>query len=240
MIEKLSEYKITSQDGAFINVECNTKIINTLVRKINELCDIINTIQKEREAEWFEIKEWIGILEAVRKSVNVHEKQIDELQMKPELEKTSEESAPEIPDSAYVTINDMDAYISSEPVTEYNGEKIYDLYYLPAYFKEARDIIREEYGVKLLEIHALQSSTSGEYAKQGTPIPDKNGTCCWCRCVCLDEENNAYFTPWVFYYADGSASYCSYYCASYCSYYVRGYSGFRAALFAGLKCSKKD
>ena len=51
-----------------------------LAEKINELIDAVNTIQKEREAEWFEIKEWIGILEAVRKSVNVHEKQIDELQ----------------------------------------------------------------------------------------------------------------------------------------------------------------
>jgi hypothetical protein len=49
-------------------------------QKINELCDVINTIQKEREAEWFEIQEWIGILEAVRKSVNIHEKQIDKLQ----------------------------------------------------------------------------------------------------------------------------------------------------------------
>lgn len=55
--------------------------------KINELVDAVNTIQKEREAERFEIQEWIGILEAVRKSVNVHEKQIDELQMKVEPEK---------------------------------------------------------------------------------------------------------------------------------------------------------
>lgn len=60
---------------------------NTALAKINELCDIINTIQKEREAERFEIQEWIGILEAVRKSVNIHEKQIDELQMKLEPEK---------------------------------------------------------------------------------------------------------------------------------------------------------
>jgi hypothetical protein len=58
-----------------------------LAEKINELVDIVNAIQKEREAEWFEIKEWIGILEAVRKSVNIHEKQIDELQMKLEPEK---------------------------------------------------------------------------------------------------------------------------------------------------------
>ena len=46
MIEKLSEYKITSRDGPFINVECNTKIINTLVQKINELVDTVNSIQK--------------------------------------------------------------------------------------------------------------------------------------------------------------------------------------------------
>lgn len=55
--------------------------------QIKKLNDAVNTIQKEREAERFEIQEWIGILEAVRKSVNVHEKQIDELQMKLEPEK---------------------------------------------------------------------------------------------------------------------------------------------------------
>lgn len=48
MIEKLSEYKITSRDGPFINVECNTEIINTLVRKINELVDVVN---KSKEAK---------------------------------------------------------------------------------------------------------------------------------------------------------------------------------------------
>ena len=58
-----------------------------LAEKINELVDVVNTIQKERETERFEIQEWIDILEAVRKSVNVHEKQIDELQMKVEPEK---------------------------------------------------------------------------------------------------------------------------------------------------------
>ena len=45
MIKKLSEYKITSRDGSFINVECNTKIINTLVQKINELIDTVNNQQ---------------------------------------------------------------------------------------------------------------------------------------------------------------------------------------------------
>lgn len=60
---------------------------NTALAKLNEVIDAVNTIQKEREAEQFEIQEWIGILEAVRKSVNIHEKQIDELQMKVEPEK---------------------------------------------------------------------------------------------------------------------------------------------------------
>lgn len=45
MIKKLSEYKITNRDGPFINVECNTKIINTLVGKINELVDAVNELQ---------------------------------------------------------------------------------------------------------------------------------------------------------------------------------------------------
>ncbi len=58
-----------------------------IINKVNQLIDAVNAIQKEREAERFEIQEWIGILEAVRKSVNVHEKQIDELQMKLEPEK---------------------------------------------------------------------------------------------------------------------------------------------------------
>jgi len=44
MLEKLSEYKITNRDGSFINADCNTKIINTLVRKINELVDAVNGI----------------------------------------------------------------------------------------------------------------------------------------------------------------------------------------------------
>ena len=50
MIEKLNEYKITSRDGSFINVECNTKIINTLVRKINELVDAFNELQEAFES----------------------------------------------------------------------------------------------------------------------------------------------------------------------------------------------
>lgn len=83
---------------------------NTALAKINELVDAVNKLQEEAEnnariradhehkieefqAKDEEIAEWIDILEAVRKSVNVHEKQIDELQMKLEPEKC------DIPDS---------------------------------------------------------------------------------------------------------------------------------------------
>ena len=66
------------------NKECLFVSVATV---LNHVVDVVNAIQKEREAERFEIQEWIDILEAVRKSVNVHEKQIDELQMKLEPEK---------------------------------------------------------------------------------------------------------------------------------------------------------
>ena len=86
MIEKLKEHDIIDPktDKVIGKIGCD---LREIMDKLNELVDTINTIQKERESEWFEIQEWIGILEAVRKSVNVHEKQIDELQMKAEPEK---------------------------------------------------------------------------------------------------------------------------------------------------------
>ena len=79
MIKKLKVYEETP--SGYKHPE------NIIQDKINELVDAVNAIQKEREAERFEIQEWIGILEAVRKSVNVHEKQIDDLQMKVNPEK---------------------------------------------------------------------------------------------------------------------------------------------------------
>lgn len=69
------------------NIDTYIDVPDCVLNKLNEVVDAVNIIQKEREAERFEIQEWIGILEAVRKSVNIHEKQIDELQMKLEPEK---------------------------------------------------------------------------------------------------------------------------------------------------------
>lgn len=59
MLEKLSEYEITNRDGSFINVDCNTKIINTLVRKINNLVDAVNEImtwrfETDEDSDWYD------------------------------------------------------------------------------------------------------------------------------------------------------------------------------------------
>ena len=87
MIEKV---KITTNMQPQTELEKSIlRVFNGVATKLNEIIDTVNAIQKEREAERFEIQEWIGILEAVRKSVNVHEKQIDELQMKVEPEKAT-------------------------------------------------------------------------------------------------------------------------------------------------------
>ena len=79
--------KIQKLDPQDVYNKIDVISISAMAGKIDELVDAVNAIQKEREAERFEIQEWIGILEAVRKSVNIHEKQIDELQMKLEPEK---------------------------------------------------------------------------------------------------------------------------------------------------------
>ena len=89
------------------------------IETVNELVDAVNTIQKEREAERFEIREWISIIKAVRKSVNIHEKQIDELQMKAEPEKYEaplEMAMEEEPD--FITIS----YMTDGDTQEYYGQ----------------------------------------------------------------------------------------------------------------------
>lgn len=109
-----------------------TEIISDyeILRKINELVDAVNAIQKEREAERFEIQEWIDILEAVRKSVNIHEKQIDELQMKLEPEKCETRSENVQPDAKSRSENVQDpvcfistTYPSDNKTTVFLGQK---------------------------------------------------------------------------------------------------------------------
>ncbi len=216
MIEKLSEYEITSRDGSFINVECNTKIINTLVRKINELVDAVNEMQESQNTYWTDIAE-------IKK----------ELQTRAENVQPDAESRPEnvITDKDYITITADDVLVGGESVREYNGEKIYNYYHLPAYFKEIRDDVAEK-GIKLLEIHCLQSSTDGEYAKTGNPMPDKDGCSAWCRCV-WEKDGEKHIGSWVFFNSFSSAAYCAYICANHCAYAVRAIADFRSAVFGG-------
>ena len=131
MIEKLDVIKHTDnlydKNGFITNVACGGATIS----KVNELIDAVNTIQKEREAERFEIQERIDILEAVRKSVNkletmakntntvleslvqennIHEKQINELQMKLEPEKCKTRSENVQPDAESRSENVQDKF----------------------------------------------------------------------------------------------------------------------------------
>lgn len=131
----------------------------------------------------------------------------------------------------YITITADDVLVGGESVREYNGEEIYNYYHLPAYFKEIRDDVAEK-GIKLLEIHCLQSSTDGEYAKTGNPTPDKNGCSAWCRCV-WEKDGEKHTAAWVFSYTYSSAANCAPSCASNCAGHVRYSSAFRAAVFGG-------
>lgn len=142
-----------------------------------------------------------------------------------------EQPEPEIPNTAYVTLTEDGCFVGGEPTTQYNGEDIYRPYLCVAYFKEARDIIREEYGYELLELHCLQSSTEGEYAKTGNPVPDKDGTYSWVRAVYKNKEDKVLSSLWAFLYDFGSASDCASYCTSYCGTNVRSYVPLRAGLF---------
>ena len=147
---------------------------------------------------------------------------------------TEENPEPEIPNTAYVTLTEDGCFVGGEPATQYNGEDIYRPYLCVAYFKEARDIIREEYGYELLELHCLQSSTEGEYAKTGNPVPDKDGTYAWVRAVYKNKEDKVLSSLWAFYNDFGSASYCASNCSHNCGYAVQIYAGLRAGLFGSV------
>jgi len=158
------------------------------------------------------------------------EAKIDELQIEDNTVKSIEvHDGVMLTDKDYITITADDVVVGGESVREYNGEEIYNYYHLPAYFKEIRDNVAEK-GIKLLEIHCLQSSTDGEYAEKGNPTPDKNGCSAWCRCV-WKKDGKKHIGAWVFNRTTDSAALCARYCADFCAYYVRDLAGFRAAVF---------
>ena len=174
------------------------------------------------------INEIIDVVNALIESNNIHEKQIDDNTVK-SIEIHDEVM---ITDKDYITITADDVLVGGESVREYNGEKIYNYYHLPAYFKEIRDDVAEQ-GIKLLEIHCLQSSTDGEYAETGNPTPDKNGCYAWCRCV-WEKDGERHIGAWVFNSAYSSVANCAYYCAYNCALSVRNNASFRSAVFGGL------
>lgn len=150
-------------------------------------------------------------------------------------ESVKQEQPAEIPNTEYITITADDVYVGSEPTTQYNGEDIYRPYMCGAYFKEVRDIIREEYGYELLELQCLQSSTEGEWAKSGTPVPDKKGMNVWVRAVYKGKEGKKAASLWVFSDTFSSASECAGYCAFSCGYYVRDGSFMRSGVFGSVR-----
>ena len=142
-----------------------------------------------------------------------------------------EEKIADIPNTEYVTIKEDDVYVGSEPATKYNGEDIYRPYVCVAYFKEARDVIREKYGYELLELHCLQSSTKGEWAKTGNPIPDKNGTYAWVRALYKNKEGKVVSSLWAFHNSDSN---CASYCTNYCASNVHYNADLRGGLFGSV------
>ena len=147
---------------------------------------------------------------------------------------TEKHSEPEIPNTAYVILTEDGCFVGGEPTTQYNGEDIYRPHLCVAYFKEARDIIREEYGYELLELHCLQSSTEGEFAETGNPVPDKDGTYAWVRAVYKNKEDKVLSSLWAFAYDYGSASNCASFCTGYCGNSVQGGAALRAGLFGSV------
>ena len=147
---------------------------------------------------------------------------------------TEKHSEPEIPNTAFVTLTEDGCFVGGEPTTQYNGEDIYRPYLCVAYFKEARDIIREEYGYELLELHCLQSSTEGEYAKTGNPVPDKDGTYAWVSAVYKNKEDKVLSSLWAFDGDRGSASGCASLCPYYCGFYAQADAALRVGLFGSV------
>ena len=183
----------------------------------------------------YQLNQLVGVVNALVESNNVHERQIEKMQsiVCKNMQTDAESCLENVPTNKdFITITADDVLVGGESVRKYNGEKIYNYYHLPAYFKEIRDDVAEK-GIKLLEIHCLQSSTDGEYAKTGNPTPDKNGCSVWCRCV-WEKDGEKHIGAWVFIYTYGSAANCAYYCADLCAYYVRPNASFRAAVFGGL------
>lgn len=79
MIEKLEKHIIGENAPGTVSLMV-APTAEQQVDKINELVDAVNAIQKEREAERFEIQEWVGIVSDLRSRVPVVESRVSILE----------------------------------------------------------------------------------------------------------------------------------------------------------------
>lgn len=128
----------------------------------------------------------------------------------------------EIPNDKYLTITANEITIG--------GEKIWDAEGAVCYFKESIPLFKQEHNIDVVELHCLQSSTVGQYATPGNPVPDTNGVYSWCRIKTRDGR----LSRWVFRYASSSVADCRSSCALYCGRDVWFNSAFRAGVFGSL------
>lgn len=135
-----------------------------------------------------------------------------------------------IPSSAYLVITADAITCDGKPTNIYNGEEIWDAKNAICYFAESIRLFKQEHDIDVVELHCLQSSTVGEYAKSDNPVPDTNGIYSWCRIKTKDGR----LSRWVFRSAYSSVADCRSYCAIFCGYFVRNGSAFRAGLFGSL------
>lgn len=183
------------------------------------LQDLFNKMDTVQEALWEEF-------DAISKQIAEISKCVKNAQ-----EDTEKTSTTDIPNTEYVTLTEDGCFVGGELTTKYNGENIYRPYMCVAYFKEARDIVREEYGYELLALHCLQSSTDGEWTKTGNPVPDKDGIYIWVRAVYKDKEDKVVSSLWAF---DDSYSHCASRCTHHCGDNVQNYADLRGGLFGSV------
>ena len=137
--------------------------------------------------------------------------------------------ADNITNKDYITITDKKVMVGGKETTKYRGENIVTVEFLPRYLKDIQKVVKREYGIAPIEMHALSSKTTGNYARSGTPSAT-HGPNAWVRFMFA----NGIKTPWVFTYSFSSASACAGFCAHYCGFDVRNLSGFRSDLFGSV------
>ena len=129
----------------------------------------------------------------------------------------------------YITITDTKVMVDGKETTEYRGQRIWDIQFLPTMFKEIQDIVNQEYNIVPIEMHVLSSETRGRFVKSSDPSA-KNGPNAWVRFMFA----NGLKAPWVFYGSYSPVSDCAFYCAGDCVNDVRVNSPFRASVFGSV------